>query len=101
MIKTSGNRVSPSEIEEAAVASGIVSEACAFGRDDERLGQAVVLFVRGEDDDAGENATALRDFLKQALPNFMQPADIIWLKTMPKNANGKLDRNALESRLVL
>ena len=71
-----------------------------MGRADERLGQAVVLFVRGEDDDAAEKAKALRRFLKQALPNFMQPADIIWLKTLPKNANGKLDRNALESRLV-
>ena len=48
MIKTSGNRVSPTEIEEAAVESGLVAEACALGRKDERLGAAIVLFVRGQ-----------------------------------------------------
>eukprot|EP01035_Chromulina_nebulosa_P046671 gene46671-biopygen32380 len=37
MIKTSGNRVSPTEIEEVAVESGLVAEACALGRKDGRL----------------------------------------------------------------
>jgi acyl-coenzyme A synthetase/AMP-(fatty) acid ligase len=46
MIKTSGNRVSPTEVEEAAIESGLVAEACALGRKDERLGEAIVLFVR-------------------------------------------------------
>ena len=43
MIKTSGNRVSPTEVEEAALASGAVSEAAAFGVPDDKLGQAIVL----------------------------------------------------------
>jgi acyl-CoA ligase (AMP-forming) (exosortase A-associated) len=90
MIKTSGNRVSPAEIEEAAVESGLVAEACALGRKDERLGAVIVLFVRGNGDDAG-----LKAHLKANLPNFMQPAEIVWLEEFPKNANGKLDRNAL------
>ncbi len=93
MIKTSGNRVSPTEIEEAAVESGIIWEACALGRKDERLGAVIVLFVRGADsEDADER---LRAHLKSVLPNFMQPAQINWLDEFPKNANGKLDRNAL------
>ena len=90
MIKTSGNRVSPTEIEEVAEESGAVSEACALGRKDDRLGEAIVLFVCGNGNDV-----ALKAHLKAALPNFMQPADIIWLETLPKNANGKLDRAAL------
>src|SRR5690606_19306406 len=48
MIKSAGNRISPSEIEEAALAVAGVAEACALGRPDERLGQAIVLFARGE-----------------------------------------------------
>jgi acyl-CoA ligase (AMP-forming) (exosortase A-associated) len=94
MIKTSGNRVSPTEIEEAAVESGLVAEACALGRKDERLGAAIVLFVRGNGDDDG-----LKRYFKATLPNFMQPAEIIWLEEFPKSANGKLDRNLLADRL--
>ena len=47
MIKSAGNRISPQEIEEAALATGLVSEAAAVGVKDERLGQAVLLVVRG------------------------------------------------------
>jgi acyl-CoA ligase (AMP-forming) (exosortase A-associated) len=97
MIKTSGNRVSPTEVEEAAVESGLVAEACALGRKDDRLGEAIVLFVRaaGEADEA-----ALVAHMKATLPNFMQPADYVWLEEFPKNANGKLDRDGLKGRLV-
>lgn len=97
MIKTSGNRVSPTEVEEAAVESGLVAEACALGRKDERLGEAIILFVRanGEADD-----DSLRAHMKSALPNFMMPAEIIWLDSFPKSANGKLDRNVLQERLA-
>ena len=95
MIKTSGNRVSPTEIEEAAVESGLAAEACALGRKDERLGAAIVLFVRGSGDDEG-----LKAHLKVTLPNFMQPAEVVWLEEFKKSANGKLDRNALAEGLL-
>lgn len=94
MIKTNGNRVSPSEIEEAAVESGQVIEACALGRADARLGEAIVLFVRGTRD-----ASALETHMKAVLPNFMLPAEVVWLEAFPKNANGKLDRAQLASGL--
>lgn len=90
MIKTSGHRVSPTEIEDAAIASKAASEACAISRKDERLGEAIMLFVRGSGDDA-----MLKAHLKAVLPNFMQPVEVIWLDAFPKNANGKLDRNRL------
>jgi acyl-CoA ligase (AMP-forming) (exosortase A-associated) len=96
MIKTSGNRISPTEVEEAAIESGLVAEACALGRKDERLGEAIILFVRT----LGEaNEDALRAHMKAALPNFMQPTDYIWLDEFPKNANGKLDRDGLKLSL--
>jgi acyl-CoA synthetase (AMP-forming)/AMP-acid ligase II len=97
MIKTSGNRVSPTEVEEAAVESGLVAEACALGRKDERLGEAIVLFVRAaKEQRAAADEEALRAHMKAALPNFMQPADYVWLDEFPKNANGKLDRDGLK-----
>ena len=96
MIKTSGNRVSPTEVEEAAVESGLVAEACALGRKDERLGEVIVLFVRAL---GAANEEGLRAHMKSALPNFMQPADYVWLEQFPKNANGKLDRDGLKEMI--
>jgi acyl-CoA ligase (AMP-forming) (exosortase A-associated) len=93
MIKTSGNRVSPTEIEETAIESGLAAEACALGRKDERLGEAIVLFVRAN---GKADEEALRAHMQAALPNFMQPADYVWLVEFPKNANGKLDRDGLK-----
>jgi acyl-CoA ligase (AMP-forming) (exosortase A-associated) len=96
MIKTSGNRVSPTEVEEAAVTSGLVAEAVALGYPDHRLGEAIALVVRG--DRAGE--ANLRNYLKRELPNFMQPSAILWRTELPRNANGKLDRERLRSELM-
>ncbi|WP_375382179.1 AMP-binding protein [uncultured Sphingomonas sp.] len=91
MMKVSGNRVSPTEVEEAALAGGEAAEAMALGVPDDRTGQAIVLVLRG--DPAGEGA--LRERLRRDLPGFMQPARIVWRDDLPRNANGKLDRVAV------
>lgn len=91
MIKTAGNRVSPSEIEEAVIASGFANEAVAFGIADDRLGAAIILVARGD----GTQDGALTAALRAALPNFMQPRAIVWRCDLPRNANGKLDRVAI------
>ena len=95
MIKSAGNRISPQEIEEAALATGLVSEAIALGVPDERLGQAIHLIVRGNGDEE-----ALRAALRRDLPNFMQPREVRWVERMPLNANGKVDRAALQAELA-
>ena len=99
MIKSSGNRISPTEIEESAVESGIAAEAVALGVPDERLGQAIRLFVRpvGNMSETDALTAQLENYLKQNLPNFMHPRDIVLLSEFPKNPNGKLDRNLLAS----
>jgi acyl-coenzyme A synthetase/AMP-(fatty) acid ligase len=94
MIKVSGNRISPTEIEEAALASGTVRDAAAFGVPDERFGQAIVLVVVGEGDEA-----ALRTYLKRELPAYMQPGRIVWRDALPIGPNGKIDRAALKAAL--
>jgi acyl-CoA synthetase (AMP-forming)/AMP-acid ligase II len=89
MIKSAGNRISPSEVEEVAVAAPGVAEAVALGVKDERLGQAVLLLLRGGDRDA------VAAHLKAELPNFMQPREIVVLDEFPHTPNGKTDRVAL------
>ncbi len=92
MIKTSGYRVSPLEIETAALASGLVAEAVAHGVPDAVLGQAIRLVVRGGGDDAG-----LRVHLKRELPSHMQPTMTEWREDLPRNANGKIDRSMIRN----
>jgi acyl-CoA synthetase (AMP-forming)/AMP-acid ligase II len=92
MIKTAGNRVSPTEVEDAAVASGLIYEAVAFGVPDPRLGAAIVLIVRGK---GARDEEGLAAHLRQNLPNFMQPQVIEWRDALPRNPNGKLDRVAI------
>lgn len=94
MIKSAGNRISPQEIEDAALATGLVTEAVAIGVPHSRLGQAVHLVVRAANG-ADDAATRLPKALMQDLPNFMQPQAIYWRETMPLNPNGKIDRTAL------
>ena len=94
MIKSAGNRISPAEIEEAALATGLVSEAAALGVPDVRLGQAIHLVVRSAGE-SGQQEAAWRAALRRELPNFMQPTVIRWVPEMPLNPNGKIDRSLL------
>ena len=95
MIKASGNRISPTEVEEAVLAGGEVREAVALGVPDERLGQAIVVVVAGD----AAREPELRARLRTELPSFMQPARYEWRDGLPRNANGKLDRATLRIEL--
>jgi len=99
MIKSAGNRISPQEVEEAALATGLVAEAVALGIADERLGQAVHLVVRAAPGSCDAEAGLPRK-LMQELPNFMQPKVIHWKATMPIGPNGKIDRAGLAAELT-
>jgi acyl-CoA ligase (AMP-forming) (exosortase A-associated) len=94
MIKSAGNRISPAEVEEAALATGLVAEAVALGIADERLGHAVHLVVRAEQSSPADSK-ALAKALSKELPNFMHPKEYHWKDAMPLNPNGKIDRTAL------
>jgi acyl-CoA ligase (AMP-forming) (exosortase A-associated) len=93
MIKTSGYRVSPTEIEEAAYATALVSEAVALGVPDEQLGQRVVLVVALAD--ATASPAALTKALAKELPAYMLPAHVEVLEQLPRSVNGKFDRVGL------
>ncbi|MEP6786189.1 MAG: acyl-CoA ligase (AMP-forming), exosortase A system-associated [Sphingomonadales bacterium] len=96
MIKSSGHRISPMEIEQAALGSGIVAEAVAHGIFDVALGQAIRLVVRGTGD-----GDALATYLKRELPSHMQPRVVEWRDELPRNANGKVDRAAISGDYIV
>jgi len=97
MIKVSGNRISPTEIEEAALASGAVSDAAAFGVPDERLGQAIVLVAVAKGEGAEQR---LQTWFRRELPAHMLPQRIVWKLSLPVGPNGKLDRTALKAEIA-
>ncbi|WP_018951538.1 acyl-CoA ligase (AMP-forming), exosortase A system-associated [Thioalkalivibrio sp. AKL12] len=94
MIKTSGYRVSPNEVEEAVYATGLVAEAAALGVEHPDLGQAIVLAALPQAPGLSEDD--LLNALRPHLPGFMLPAHVgLRTEPLPRNANGKIDRKAL------
>jgi acyl-CoA ligase (AMP-forming) (exosortase A-associated) len=98
MIKTSGYRVSPSEIEEAVYDTGLVRDAAALGVEDPRLGQHIALVVSpvGE---AGVDVEALLSRLRKSLPAYMLPKRVVVKPEIPRSPNGKFDRGLLREEL--
>jgi acyl-CoA synthetase (AMP-forming)/AMP-acid ligase II len=98
MIKTSGYRVSPSEVEEVIFATGLVADAAAVGVPHPTLGQAIAIVAApapGKD----TNSAQLLEVCKQQLPAFMVPAHIEFRESLPRNPNGKYDRPKLAMEL--
>jgi acyl-CoA ligase (AMP-forming) (exosortase A-associated) len=98
MIKTSGYRVSPTEIEQVAHATGLIGDAVALGVDDERVGQRIVLVASPanghfEPDD-------LLAMLRRELPLYMVPERVIVRPSLPRSPNNKLDRNLIRAELT-
>lgn len=103
MIKTSGYRVSPTEIEEALYATALLAEVAAFGVEHPVLGQAIVVIATGRngDGEAAIEVAQIKRACQRALPAWMQPA-VIELRdgTLPRNPNGKIDRKKLSGEFV-
>jgi acyl-CoA ligase (AMP-forming) (exosortase A-associated) len=97
MIKSSGFRISPTEVEEALFSSGKLRGAAVIGIPDEVLGQTIKAFVTLRD---GEplDTEALLAHCGQKLPRYMVPKTIEVLTEMPKTSSGKVDYPALRRR---
>jgi acyl-CoA ligase (AMP-forming) (exosortase A-associated) len=102
MIKSSGYRISPTEVEEALYATGLVREAAVFGVEDALLGQAIgvvatpvtpltpTLQTKTEAETAASNAVLTA--LKALLPAYQLPKYVVWVPEIPRTSSGKLDR---------
>lgn len=100
MIKTSGYRVSPTEIEEIIYSTGLVGECVAFGVENERLGQAIQVIATAPPDSSLDVAQLLSE-CRVRMPAYMVPAGIeVRPGPLPRNPNGKIDRKALSSEWV-
>lgn len=99
MIKTSGYRVSPTEVEEVVYATRLVGEAAALGIPHAVLGQAIVVVVTPRDGTV-VNTEELSTQCRKRLPAFMVPTQFVTHQgSLPRNPNGKIDRKQLAQRM--
>jgi acyl-CoA ligase (AMP-forming) (exosortase A-associated) len=98
MIKTSGYRVSPTEVEEVLYSSGMIAEAAAFGIAHPSMGQAIAVVVAPKEG-ANLDLDRLLALCRERLPAYMVPHEIrLHEGALPRNPNGKIDRKALAQR---
>jgi acyl-CoA synthetase (AMP-forming)/AMP-acid ligase II len=99
MIKTSGYRVSPTEIEEVVYSTGLVGAAAAIGVPHPRLGQGIIVLATPP-----EGGKLDRDQLlakcRQNMPQYMVPLQIVERAALPRNPNGKIDRKLLSGEMA-
>jgi acyl-CoA ligase (AMP-forming) (exosortase A-associated) len=96
MIKTSGYRVSPTEVEEILYATQLVGECVVFGIDHARHGQVIQAIACAPDGTAQIDHAALMMECKRRMPAYMVPTAIDAVPgPLPRNPNGKIDRKTL------
>ena len=94
MINRGGSTIAPAEVEAVLLALDGVDDAAVFGIDDERLGQVPAAAIVGAAD-----PEVLRPLVRERLSGYKVPERWVVLDELPRNANGKVDRKALRTRL--
>lgn len=98
MIKTSGYRVSPTEVEEVLYATKLVGECVAFGVPHSTLGQVIQVIVTAPDGSTAVDLGAVAAECRRHMPAYMVPAGIeATAGPLPRNPNGKIDRKLLST----
>lgn len=95
VINTGGNKVSPEEVEDAAMAYGGIRECACSGAPDAFLGQVPQLYVVPEDRESFD-CIGLSRFLAGRLEPFKQPRKICLIRAVPRNYMGKPLRSKCE-----
>ena len=97
MIKSSGYRISPTEIEEVLFQTGKIRQAAVIGVPDDVLGQSIKAFLvarNGEEVDCD----SVLDYCAERMPRHMVPKHFELLSELPKTSSGKVDYPALRRR---
>jgi acetyl-CoA synthetase len=98
-LNIAGKRIGPAELESAAIASGLVSEAAAVGIPHEVKGEVAWLFCvanPGVEADAERVADSVAGVLGKAF----KPERIVWVNALPKTRSAKIVRRAVRAKAI-
>lgn len=97
MIKSTGFRVSPTEVEEVLFQTGSLRQAAVIGVPDDVMGQAIKAFVVPKEGKPVE-ADGLMAYCAEKMPRYMVPKYFELLENLPQTTSGKVDYPALRRR---
>src|SRR4030043_866619 len=100
VIKTSGERVGPFEVESALVAHPAVAEAGVIGKPDPLRGEIIKAFVSLKPGHRGSESLkkAIQSFVRKELAGHAYPREIEFIDRLPKTRSGKIVRRLLKAK---
>jgi acyl-CoA synthetase (AMP-forming)/AMP-acid ligase II/NAD(P)-dependent dehydrogenase (short-subunit alcohol dehydrogenase family) len=95
MIVSGGENVFPQEVSDVLGRHAAVADVAVVGVEDEEFGQRLRAYVVAT---AGAEPTAeeLRAHVKDHLPRFQAPRDVVFVEEIPRTATGKVRTRALD-----
>lgn len=96
-LKVGGHRINPIEIEEVMMATGLAVEVSVLGIPDQLLGNKLVAIVAASEPDP--DVRKILSLCAKKLPKYKMPQDILFVKNLPKNGAGKVDKKSCEQLL--
>jgi acyl-CoA ligase (AMP-forming) (exosortase A-associated) len=96
MIKSAGYRISPTEVEDALMSSGVLRQVAVIGLPDAWIGQKIVAVAVATE--PRQIATArMIEVAREKLPQHMVPARFDFVDALPTTPNGKVDYTLLRA----
>jgi len=99
-VKLRGFRIELGEIESVLLQVPSIKESAVVIRETDSDNKQLVAYVVTDKSDDQEVENALKEYLKQKLPDYMVPALFVFIETLPLTPNGKIDRKALPEPVI-
>lgn len=91
LLKVGGHRVNPIDVEDFMLSTELLVEVAVVGLPDKFLGNKLIALAVPKDNTC--SSKTIMEKCAAGLPNYKVPAESIIIRSLPKNANGKIDRN--------
>ena len=100
LIKSSGFRIGPAEVEDSLIAFHAVAEAAVIGKPDNDRGSIVKAFIKLHKDfnPSTELIEEIRNFVKENLASYKAPREIEFVDSFIMTSSGKINRRVLRER---